>query len=107
MQYGSFSTCHLHTSPARSRPRSMPPIPANREPKVRATLSASIAQQNLADAFHDAPGWHNQLWEFCLERLTAGVRQRQRLGEVGLELGRSFHDGFSDELLELFFNENL
>src|SRR5262245_12190121 len=33
-QKGSISTCHLHSHPARSSPRSSPPIPAKREPKV-------------------------------------------------------------------------
>ena len=33
-QYSSISTCHTHFIPARSNPRSKPPIPENNEPKV-------------------------------------------------------------------------
>lgn len=36
-QYGSISTCHLHVMPARSNPRSKPPIPANKLPNVIAS----------------------------------------------------------------------
>src|SRR5205809_2916360 len=35
VQNESFSTCHSHMNPARSRPRSIPPIPEKSEPKVR------------------------------------------------------------------------
>jgi hypothetical protein len=41
---GSISTCQRQTIPARSSPRSRPPIPANREPKVtiRSRLCARL-----------------------------------------------------------------
>src|SRR3990167_4336394 len=47
-QYGSHSTCHSVLNPARSKPRSKPPMPANNEPCVKSiylgqkgTLSSS------------------------------------------------------------------
>jgi len=44
--YSSISTCHRHCIPARSNPRSNPPIPANNEPNVSG-LSVAIASFHL------------------------------------------------------------
>lgn len=51
----SISTCHLQTTPARSNPRSKPPMPANREPKViglSSTLLSGFATAYPPLAFH-------------------------------------------------------
>lgn len=42
LQYGSISDCHMTFIPARSSPRSSPPIPEKREPTVR-SVTARVA----------------------------------------------------------------
>lgn len=44
----SFSTCHLHSRPALSKPRSKPPIPAKREPKLSFRGTSSVSPNDCA-----------------------------------------------------------
>lgn len=54
---GSFSTCATHSQPARSKPRSMPPIPVNRDTNLIETrLYTSLWKVRWKMASRTAPG---------------------------------------------------
>src|SRR6185312_13351825 len=50
-QYGSISTCHLVSNPARSNPRSMPPIPAKRLPMVGLIQVVRVLEETHVSLF--------------------------------------------------------
>ncbi len=54
LQNSSISICHSHFIPARSRPRSKPPIPANRLPKVSGLLTTPAPRSSTSGT--PAPG---------------------------------------------------
>src|SRR5437762_8259705 len=61
VQYSSFSTCHSQCMPARSKPKSIPPIPEKRDPKVMLLISLLQPPDPLAQSL--------RIGHFTLSRL--------------------------------------